>query len=106
MKFKLTSTYKPTGDQPQAIAKLVQGINKGYQNQTLLGVTGSGKTFTVANVIEKIQQPTLVFPITKHWLPSFIRNSVNFSPKMPLLTLFPITITINPRPICPRPIPI
>ena len=65
MKFKLTSTYKPTGDQPQAITKLVEGINKGYQNQTLLGVTGSGKTFTVANVIEKIQQPTLVISHNK-----------------------------------------
>src|SRR3990167_6149162 len=65
MKFKLTSTYKPTGDQPQAIAKLVEGINKGFQNQTLLGVTGSGKTFTVANVIEKIQKPTLVISPNK-----------------------------------------
>ena len=65
MKFKLTSTYKPTGDQPQAIAKLVEGINKGFQNQTLLGVTGSGKTFTVANVIEKIQKPTLVISHNK-----------------------------------------
>ncbi len=65
MKFELTSTYKPTGDQPQAIANLVEGINKGYQNQTLLGVTGSGKTFTVANVIEKIQQPTLVISHNK-----------------------------------------
>src|SRR3989344_3584989 len=51
MKFELTSTYKPTGDQPQAIEKLTEGINKGYTNQTLLGVTGSGKTFAVANVI-------------------------------------------------------
>src|SRR3972149_3579114 len=65
MKFELTSTYKPTGDQPQAIEKLTKGIDKGYRNQTLLGVTGSGKTFTVANVIEKIQEPTLVISHNK-----------------------------------------
>ena len=49
--FKLVSTYKPTGDQPEAIAKLVEGIKRGDKEQTLLGVTGSGKTFTIANVI-------------------------------------------------------
>ncbi len=65
MKFKLTSTYKPTGDQPQAIEKLVEGLNSEFKNQTLLGVTGSGKTFTVANVIEKIQKPTLVISHNK-----------------------------------------
>src|SRR3990172_4687536 len=65
MKFKLTSNYAPTGDQPQAIEKLAEGLNNGYKHQTLLGVTGSGKTFTVANVIEKIQKPTLVISHNK-----------------------------------------
>ena len=50
-KFKLVSSYKPTGDQPQAIEKLVEGLNRGDKEQTLLGVTGSGKTFTMANII-------------------------------------------------------
>ena len=53
--FELVSEYKPTGDQPQAIEALVKGFKEGNQCQTLLGVTGSGKTFTVANVIEKVQ---------------------------------------------------
>lgn len=65
MKFKLQSEYKPAGDQPQAIKKLVDGLKKGMQKQTLLGVTGSGKTFTVANVIEKIGKPTLVIAHNK-----------------------------------------
>lgn len=64
-KFVLHSKYKPTGDQPQAIAQLVDGINKGYAEQTLLGVTGSGKTFTMANVIEKVNRPTLVLAHNK-----------------------------------------
>ena len=59
-KFKLTSSYKPAGDQPFAINKIVEGINEGKQHQVLLGVTGSGKTFTVANVIEKVQRPALI----------------------------------------------
>ncbi len=58
--FKLVSDFKPTGDQPQAIAKLVEGLRRGYKHQTLLGVTGSGKTYVMANVIEQAQRPTLV----------------------------------------------
>jgi excinuclease ABC subunit B len=58
--FKIVSDFRLTGDQPQAIDKLVEGLSKGYREQTLLGVTGSGKTFTMANVIERIQRPTLV----------------------------------------------
>ncbi len=64
-KFILRSGYKPTGDQPEAIAELVDGVNKGYREQTLLGVTGSGKTFTMANVIEKLNRPTLVLAHNK-----------------------------------------
>jgi excinuclease ABC subunit B len=65
MKFQVVSDYKPTGDQPQAIEKLANGIISGEKYQTLLGVTGSGKTFTVANVIEKIEKPTLVLAHNK-----------------------------------------
>ncbi len=65
MKFKLTSTYKPTGDQPAAITQLTDGIEKGLKHQTLVGVTGSGKTFTVANVIQNVQKPTLVISHNK-----------------------------------------
>ncbi|MFV8281598.1 excinuclease ABC subunit UvrB [Christiangramia marina] len=65
MKFDIKSDYKPTGDQPNAIKQLVSGINKNEQFQTLLGVTGSGKTFTVANVIEEVQRPTLVLAHNK-----------------------------------------
>lgn len=63
--FKIHSEYQPTGDQPQAIDYLVNGINKGEKFQTLLGVTGSGKTFTMANIIEKTQKPTLVLAHNK-----------------------------------------
>ncbi len=63
--FKLHSPYKPTGDQPEAIAQLTEGLQKGYQEQTLLGVTGSGKTFTMANIIANVNRPTLVLAHNK-----------------------------------------
>ncbi len=65
MDFKLISEYKPTGDQPQAIAKLVEGVENGEQAQTLLGVTGSGKTFTIANMIAEVNRPTLILSHNK-----------------------------------------
>ncbi len=64
-KFKLVSKYQPTGDQPQAIERLVQGVNDGNMEQTLMGVTGSGKTFTMANIIAKLNRPTLVLAHNK-----------------------------------------
>lgn len=64
-KFNLVSSYSPTGDQPQAIDKLVEGLNRGDMEQTLLGVTGSGKTFTMANIIAKVNRPTLVLAHNK-----------------------------------------
>lgn len=64
-KFELVSPYKPSGDQPQAIDKLVEGIKKGYRDQTLLGVTGSGKTFTMANIIAQMNRPTLILAHNK-----------------------------------------
>ena len=58
--FQIVSDYKPTGDQPRAVDLLVEGVNRGFRHQALLGVTGSGKTFTMANVVERVQRPTLV----------------------------------------------
>lgn len=63
--FKLVSKYKPSGDQPQAIDALVKGLNEGKKEQVLLGTTGTGKTFTIANVIEKVKKPTLVLAHNK-----------------------------------------
>ncbi|HLI69791.1 MAG TPA: excinuclease ABC subunit UvrB [Ktedonobacteraceae bacterium] len=63
--FKVEAPFEPTGDQPEAIAKLVEGLRKGYRKQTLLGVTGSGKTYTVAKIIEQVQKPTLVLAPNK-----------------------------------------
>jgi len=65
MEFELVSKNKPAGDQPEAIKELTQGLKKGYKHQTLMGVTGSGKTFTIANVIAHIQKPTLVIAHNK-----------------------------------------
>lgn len=65
MPFKLHTTYEPAGDQPSAIRQLIDGIQSGEQFQTLLGVTGSGKTFTMANVIQELQRPTLVLTHNK-----------------------------------------
>ncbi len=86
MKFELAKDLKPAGDQPQAIEKLVQGLERGFAHQTLLGVTGSGKTFTVANVIERVQRPTLVIAHNKtlaaqlanEFKELFPKNSVNY----------------------------
>ena len=65
MDFNLTSIYKPTGDQPEAIRQMVEGVNNGDIYQTLLGVTGSGKTFSIANVIQQTQRPTLILSHNK-----------------------------------------
>ena len=66
-KFVLRSEYQPTGDQPEAIARLTEGILSGDKAQTLLGVTGSGKTFTMANVIANVQKPTLILAHNFHY---------------------------------------
>ena len=86
MEFKLTSEYKPTGDQPEAIRQLVEGVNGGEHYQTLLGVTGSGKTFTIANVVQETQKPMLVLSHNKtlaaqlygEFKQFFPENSVNY----------------------------
>ncbi len=81
MPFQLHSKLKPTGDQPQAIEKLTQGINKGSRDQTLLGITGSGKTFTMAKVIENIQKPTLVISHNKTLAAQLYSEFKEFFPK-------------------------
>lgn len=81
MQFKLSSTYKPTGDQPQAIDQLAQGIKEGAPAQVLLGVTGSGKTFTMANVIERVQKPTLILSHNKTLAAQLYSEFRNFFPE-------------------------
>lgn len=80
-KFTLSSSFKPTGDQPKAIAELVNGINGGEKYQTLLGVTGSGKTFTVANVIAHVQKPTLVIAHNKTLAAQLYKEFREFFPQ-------------------------
>ena len=81
MKFNVVSEFKPTGDQPNAIKQLVNGLNTGERYQTLLGVTGSGKTFTVANVIEEVQKPTLVLAHNKTLAAQLYSEFKQFFPK-------------------------
>lgn len=81
MKFKLKSDFEPTGDQPQAIEKIVGNIEKNVRNQVLLGVTGSGKTFTMANVIEKVQRPTLVISHNKTLAAQLYQEFRDFFPQ-------------------------
>jgi len=81
MKFKLTSDFSPTGDQPQAIKELVQGVNKNEPNQVLLGVTGSGKTFTMANVIAQTNRPTLILTHNKTLTAQLYTEFTEFFPE-------------------------
>jgi len=81
MKFKLHSAYSPAGDQPQAIDELVDGINRGVSNQVLLGVTGSGKTFTMANVIERTQLPTIIISHNKTLAAQLFQEFKEFFPE-------------------------
>jgi excinuclease ABC subunit B len=78
--LKIESPYEPTGDQPEAIAQLVKGLNSGQQYQTLLGVTGSGKTFTIAKTIEKVQRPTLILSHNKTLAAQLYNEFKNFFP--------------------------
>lgn len=81
MKFELVSDFKPTGDQPQAIEELTQNLEKNVKNQVLLGVTGSGKTFTMANVIQKVQRPTLIISHNKTLAGQLYQEFREFFPK-------------------------
>ncbi|MFM9027885.1 MAG: DEAD/DEAH box helicase family protein, partial [Bacteroidota bacterium] len=81
MPFNITSEFKPTGDQPEAIRQLTEGIRRGDRAQTLLGVTGSGKTFTVANVIQEVQRPTLILSHNKTLAAQLYGEFKNFFPE-------------------------
>ena len=106
-KFVLKAPYQPTGDQPQAIAALVQGFREGNQFETLLGVTGSGKTFTMANVIQALNKPTLILsPTTRPWRRSSTGRSRSFFPITQWSILSPTTTTISRKPMCLPRIPI
>ena len=80
-KYKLTSKYRPTGDQPEAIRELTEGIKRGDKAQVLLGVTGSGKTFTVANVISNIDRPTLIISHNKSLAAKLYEEMRGFFPE-------------------------
>ncbi len=81
MPFKIVSDFVPTGDQPTAIKQLVEGIKNGDPSQTLLGVTGSGKTFTIANVIQQVQKPTIIVSHNKTLVAQLYSEFKNFFPE-------------------------
>src|SRR5438105_5918823 len=81
MNFKIQSEYQPTGDQPEAIRQLTEGVNRGDRFQTLLGVTGSGKTFSVSEVIQEVQRPTLVISHNKTLAAQLYGEFKNFFPQ-------------------------
>ena len=93
--FDIKSPFKETGDQPQAIKKLIDGLNKNIKNQCLLGVTGSGKTFTTANVINKYNKPTLILCHNKTLAAQLYSEFKYFFPNNSLNILFHIMIIIN-----------
>ena len=103
-KFQLTSDYQPTGDQPEAIRQLTDGILQGLPAQTLLGVTGSGKTFTIANVIANINKPTLILSHNKTLAAQLYSEFKGFFPHNAVE--YYVTITTSPKPIFPLRIPI
>jgi hypothetical protein len=100
--FELFQPYLPAGDQPQAIDQLVEGVNDGEVFQTLLGVTSSGKTFTMANVIARLGRPAIVLRPTKPWPHSFTANSASFFRATPSSTSSAITTTTSLKPMCPN----
>ena len=102
MEFKLISEYQPTGDQPEAIEELSKGIREGASYQTLLGVTGSGKTFTMANVVEKIQKPVLVLSHNKTLAAQLYGEFKQFSQITWWSILYLIMIITNLKLICQR----
>ena len=97
MDFKLISDFKPTGDQPSAIEQLVKGVEANETHQTLLGVTGSGKTFTVANLINQVQKPTLILSHNKTLAAQLYSEFKQFSLRMLWNTSFLIMIIISQK---------
>src|SRR5258708_4142808 len=100
MKFDLKSDFKPTGDQPQAIEKLTHNLEKNISQQVLLGVTGSGKTFTMANVIAKFNKPTLIISHNKtlagqlyQEFRDFKVGLLNFAITLAMVNVFPLPVT-------------
>jgi superfamily II DNA or RNA helicase len=96
--FELVSPYPPAGDQPAAIDALTQGIEEGTASQVLMGVTGSGKTFTMANVIARVGRPTLVLSHNKTLAAQLYASFVTSSPTTPSTTSSATTTTTSPRP--------
>ncbi|HQJ91099.1 MAG TPA: DEAD/DEAH box helicase family protein, partial [Paludibacteraceae bacterium] len=81
MKFQIVSKYSPAGDQPKAIKELTEGVQRGEDAQVLLGITGSGKTFTIANVVENLQRPTLVLTHNKTLVAQLYSEFKEFFPE-------------------------
>ncbi len=101
MGFTLHAPYGPAGDQPEAIRQLTEGVLNGEKYQTLLGVTGSGKTFTAANLIQNVQKPTLVLTHNKTLVAQLYGEFKQFFPDNAVGYFVSYTITTSPRPICP-----
>src|SRR6476659_7629793 len=97
--YKLYQPFLPAGDQPQAIAKLVEGIEDGLSYQTLLGVTGSGKTYTMANVIARLGRPAIVFAPNKTLAAQLYSEFRDFSRRTPWSISSATTITTSPKPM-------
>ncbi len=104
--FNLKSDYTPAGDQPLAIENLVKGLKEEKRFQTLLGATGTGKTFTIANVIQAVQRPTLVIAHNKTLAAQLCSSSATSSPTTPLSISSPTTTTISPKPTFLVPTPL
>ena len=105
-KFELVSSYQPTGDQPQAIETLVEGVQRGDRCQTLLGVTGSGKTFTMANVIARCNRPTLVLAHNKTLAAQLCTEFRSFFPNNAVEYFVSYYDYYQPEAYIPAPIPI
>ena len=97
--FQLVSDYQPTGDQPQAIDALVEGLNQGLGHQVLLGATGTGKTFTIANVIAQVQRPTLILAHNKTLAAQLYSEFKSFFPHNA------VAYFVSPKPTSPAPTP-
>ena len=100
--FELRSSYEPRGDQPQAIEKLVEGVKDGLRTQVLLGVTGSGKTFTMANVIKRLNRPALVIAHNKTLAAQLCNELREFFPENGVETFVPYYDYYQPEAYIPR----
>ena len=101
--FKVVSDYEPRGDQPKAIEEIVQGVNRGDKHQCLLGITGSGKTYTMAQAIAKLQKPTLVISPNKTLAAQLYGEFKGVLSRQTAVEYFvsAITTIISPKPTCP-----